>query len=75
MLGLLRTTPTFDNSNGYGTDAINHPDAYSFPDGRQRTYRGYGIYDNPFWTVTQNAYTDVTDRFIGSTQLDYYPES
>ncbi|MDW8270938.1 MAG: SusC/RagA family TonB-linked outer membrane protein [Bacteroidota bacterium] len=75
MLGLLRTTPTFDNSNGYGTDAINHPDAYSFPDGRQRTYRGYGIYDNPFWTVTQNAYTDITDRIIGSTQLDYYPES
>ncbi|GIV56182.1 MAG: SusC/RagA family TonB-linked outer membrane protein [Candidatus Kapaibacterium sp.] len=74
MLGLLRTPPTFDNSNGYGADAINHPDAYSFPDGRQRTYRGYGIYDNPFWTVTQNAYTDATDRFIGSAQLDYYPE-
>lgn len=74
MLGLLRTPPTFDNSNGYGTDAINHPDAYSFPDGRQRTYRGYGVYDNPFWTVTQNAYTDATDRFIGSAQLDYYPE-
>lgn len=75
MLGLLRTPPTFDNSNGYGTDAINHPDAYSFPDGRQRTYRGYGVYDNPFWTITQNAYTDATDRLIGSAQIDYYPES
>lgn len=75
MLGLLRTPPTFDNSNGYGPDAINHPDAYSFPDGRQRTYRGYGVYDNPFWTVTQNAYTDATDRLIGSAQIDYYPES
>lgn len=75
MLGLLRTPPTFDNSNGYGEDAVNRPDAYSFPDGRQRTYRGYGIYDNPYWTVNKNAYTDVTDRIIGSAQLDYFPES
>jgi TonB-linked SusC/RagA family outer membrane protein len=75
MLGLLRTPPSFDISNGYGKDAVSRPDAYSFPDGRQRTYRGYGVYDNPFFTVNKNAYTDVTDRIIGSVQMDYYPES
>ncbi|GIV54353.1 MAG: SusC/RagA family TonB-linked outer membrane protein [Candidatus Kapaibacterium sp.] len=75
MLGLLRTTPSFDNSNGFGPDAVYNPSAYSFPDGTQRTYRGTGNYDNPFWTVNKNAYTDITDRVIGSAQMDYYPES
>ncbi len=75
MLSLLRTPPSFDNSNGYGPDAVNNPDAYSFPDGRQRSYRGGIGYDNPFWTINKNAYTDVTDRIIGAAQFDYYPES
>ncbi|MCX8051752.1 MAG: SusC/RagA family TonB-linked outer membrane protein [Chlorobi bacterium] len=75
MLALLRTPPSFDNSNGFGPDAVSNPSAYSFPDGRQRSYRGYGVYDNPYWTINKNAYTDATDRIIGSTQLDYYPES
>lgn len=72
MLGLLRTPPTFDNSNGYGTNAIDHPDAYMFPDGTQRTYRGGGGYDNPFWTVVRNPFFDDVDRFIGNFQLNYY---
>lgn len=72
MLGLLRTPPTFDISNGYGSDAINHTDAYMFADGTQRAYRGNGIYDNPFFTVKMNPFTDNVDRFIGSAQLNYY---
>ncbi len=72
MLGLLRTPPTFDNSNGYGTDAINHSDAYMFADGTQRTYRGGGFYDNPFWTVVRSPFFDDVDRFIGNIQLNYY---
>ncbi|MCX7929768.1 MAG: SusC/RagA family TonB-linked outer membrane protein, partial [Chlorobi bacterium] len=75
MLALLRTPPSFDNSNGFGPDAVSNPAAYSFPDGRQRTYRGTGGYDNPFWTINKNNYTDATDRIIGSAQFDYYPES
>lgn len=72
MLGLLRTPPSFDNSNGYGKDAYNHPDAYIFPDGIQRTYRGGGGYDNPYWTVNRNPFFDDVDRFIGNIQLNYY---
>lgn len=72
MLGLLRTPPSFDNSNGYGKDAYNHPDAYMFPDGTQRTYRGGGGYDNPYWTVSNNPFFDDVDRFIGNIQLNYY---
>lgn len=72
MLGLLRTPPTFDNSNGYGKDAIDNPDAYMFPDGTQRTYRGGGGYDNPYWTVVKSPFFDDVDRFIGNIQLNYY---
>lgn len=72
MLGLLRTPPSFDNSNGYGKDAYNKPDAYMFPDGTQRTYRGGGGYDNPYWTINRNPFFDNVDRFIGNIQLNYY---
>ncbi|MCX7879824.1 MAG: SusC/RagA family TonB-linked outer membrane protein [Ignavibacteria bacterium] len=72
MLGLLRTPISFDNSNGYGTDAYKKPDAYMFPDGTQRTYRGGGGYDNPYWTVARNPFFDNVDRFIGNIQLNYY---
>ncbi len=60
MLGLLRTPPTFDNSAGY-----------EFPDGSQRTYRNGGGYDNPYWVANNITYNDITNRFIGSTFLDY----
>ncbi len=62
MLGLLRTSPNFDNSAGY-----------EFPDGSQRAYRGGSIYDNPFFTVNKNFATDEVNRFIGYTQLSYDP--
>ncbi len=73
MLGLLRTPPTFDNSNGYGQDAYKHEDAYMFlPAGTQRTYRGGGGYDNPYWTVMRNPLFDNVERFIGNFQLNFY---
>jgi TonB-linked SusC/RagA family outer membrane protein len=72
MLGLLRTPITFDNANGFD-DPVNTPEAYMFADGSQRSYRGYGIYDNPFWTVNQNKFTDDVNRMIGSFQLVYNP--
>lgn len=62
MLGLLRTSPNFDNSAGY-----------EFPDGSQRAYRGGSIYDNPFFTVNKNFATDEVNRVIGFTQLSYDP--
>ncbi|ELR71435.1 TonB-dependent receptor [Fulvivirga imtechensis AK7] len=60
MLGLLRTSPSFDNSAGY-----------IFEDGSQRAYRGGSIYDNPYFTVNKNFTTDEVDRIIGYTQLAY----
>ncbi len=71
MLGLLRTTPTFDNGLGKeGRDAADFPDAYVLPDGTQRSYRA-GIYDNPYWTVNRNPFEDDVDRIIGNINLSY----
>ncbi len=71
MLGLLRTTPTFDNGNGLtGSAAANDPSAYVVPDGSQRSYRA-GIYDNPYWTVSRNPSFDDVNRFIGNLQVNW----
>ena len=73
MLGLLRTTPTFDNRNGVDPDS--DPSAYQFEDGRPRAYRGLlgdrAIYDNPYWTVYKNFLTDDVNRLIGFAQASY----
>jgi TonB-linked SusC/RagA family outer membrane protein len=60
MLGLVRTPPTFDNAAGY-----------KFPDGKQRTYRGGGGYDNPYWTANENLYRDDVNRMIGNLAFVY----
>lgn len=76
MLGLLRTPVSFDNSNGYD-DPVNTQDAYMFTSGsnagEQRSYRGYGIYDNPYWTVNMNKFKDDVNRVYGNIQLSYLP--
>ncbi|MBI3259547.1 MAG: SusC/RagA family TonB-linked outer membrane protein [Ignavibacteriae bacterium] len=74
MLGLLRTPPTFDNSNGNGKgqEAADNESTYQFADNRrQRNYRGGGGYDNPFWTVNKNPFIDDVDRVLGNVQLNY----
>ncbi len=70
MLGLFRTPPTFDNSNGF-SKAENDPTAYTLPDGTQRNYRGGGGYDNPYWTVNNNPYLSELDRVLGYGQATY----
>lgn len=69
MLGLLRTPRSFDNSNGL--EDASDPNAYLFADGRQRNYRGGGGYDNPYWTINQNPFTDQTNRIYGFTSVTY----
>ncbi len=74
MLGLLRTTPSFDNRGG--VDPAENPSAYQFLDtGIPRAYRGEigggAIYDNPYWTVFKNFTTDNVNRVIGFGQLSY----
>ncbi len=75
MLGLLRTSPSFDNTAGL-SDPVNGVDengnsAYQFADGSQRNYRGGGGYDNPFWTVNNTLFEDQVNRFYGSFRATY----
>lgn len=71
MLGLLRTTPTFDNGNGLsGQDAADTNSVYQLVDGSQRSYRA-GVYDNPYWTVAKNPSNDDVNRFIGQMEALY----
>jgi TonB-linked SusC/RagA family outer membrane protein len=72
MLGLLRTTPTFDNANGHtnGNDAAADLTSFEFPDGSQRSYRN-GVYDSPFWVVNNNPFRDEVNRVFGFASADY----
>jgi TonB-linked SusC/RagA family outer membrane protein len=76
MLGLLRTPVTFDNSYGLA-DPVNADDgtgrnpAIYLSDGRQRTYRNGSGYDNPYWVVSKNPYTDKVNRFYGNFDITY----
>lgn len=70
MLGLLRGAVSFDNSNGHGKDGYKYTDAYMYDDGTQRAYAGY---DNPYWTVNKNIFTDKVDRIMGYLSLVYKP--
>jgi TonB-linked SusC/RagA family outer membrane protein len=69
MLGLLRTPPTFDNSNGV-TDPSDES-AYILADGSQRNYRGGGGYDNPYWTINKNPFNDEVNRVYGFASVTY----
>jgi TonB-linked SusC/RagA family outer membrane protein len=57
MLGLLRTPCTFDNSAGYEVNGIPRRFAVS--------------YDNPFWSVYKNPFTDKVNRVITSNSTSY----
>jgi TonB-linked SusC/RagA family outer membrane protein len=69
MLGLLRTSPTFDNSNG--VEDAEDPASYLLADGSQRNYRGGGGYDNPYWTINQNPFKDRVNRVFGYGKVGY----
>ncbi|MBN2521659.1 MAG: SusC/RagA family TonB-linked outer membrane protein, partial [Bacteroidales bacterium] len=58
-IGLYRTPATFNNAAGY-----------KLPDGTQRTYTGVnGTYNNPYWTVNEQFFKDINDRFVGNSYL------
>ena len=68
MVGLMRNTPTFDQTN-QSDDPANDPEAYMYPNGQQRNY--YDQYDNPYWSVNKNRAKSEVNRFIGNAQVDY----
>lgn len=73
MLGLQRTSPTFDNSAGLDPKDIDSENslAFQFPNGRQRNYRGGGGYDNPFWTSYRNPLNDNVNRLIANLNFSW----
>lgn len=70
MLALMRMPMNFDITGG-SDDPANDEAAYRLPDGRQRNAYNSGGYDNPFWTVNMNQFSDKVDRIIGHTSLNY----
>ncbi|MFY8001639.1 MAG: SusC/RagA family TonB-linked outer membrane protein [Candidatus Kapaibacteriota bacterium] len=88
MLGLLRTPISFDNANSAvgvtnpGSDvraASFAPTSSRYVNAagaiNQRTYRGSGIYDNPYWVVQRNLFNANTERVLGNTQLTFAPQT
>ena len=73
MLGLTRTSPSFDNTNGT-SDPANDSTSYQLPDGSPRSYRP-GIYDSPYWTINKNPFHDDVNRMLGVVSLTYKPYS
>lgn len=71
MLGLARTPPTFDY-NGFGTSRLDRS-SYLFPDGRQRTFIGFGVFDNPYFTTFENPFRDRVDHINAFLELNYKP--
>ena len=72
LLGLYRTPASFDNANGLATtDAVNNAAAYQFVDKSQRSYRGGGGYDNPYWVVNNIPGVEGVNRFFGNFKTTY----
>jgi TonB-linked SusC/RagA family outer membrane protein len=77
VMFLVRTPPSFDNSNGNGKNAANVQSTYLLPSDSERDYRGTGQpgskswYDNPYWSVNENTLVSTVNRVFGNTQLDY----
>jgi TonB-linked SusC/RagA family outer membrane protein len=65
MLSLLRTPANFDLSGGKGSDPWKNPDGSNY------TY--FAPYDNPYWSVYENPFTDDVNRLLGNTYITYRP--
>jgi TonB-linked SusC/RagA family outer membrane protein len=65
MLGLMRAPADFDLAGGAGADG------YTNTDGTQHQF--FPIYDNPYWTVYRNPFTDDVNRIIGNVNAQYKP--
>lgn len=75
-LGLLRTSPDFDNSDFIGTYYDAQGQAFSR---RQRSYRSYlganenPVYSNPKWTTDEQVSTTHVERYSITPQLNIDP--
>jgi TonB-linked SusC/RagA family outer membrane protein len=64
MLGLTRAPAQYSLA-GEGDDG------YKFANGKQRQY--FYPYDNPYWTVYENPFTDDINRVLGNMNVRYNP--
>ncbi|MFN9983372.1 MAG: hypothetical protein ACK53Y_25825, partial [bacterium] len=71
MLALLRTPVTFDNANGAENPNLIENRAYELANGRQRTFRAGGGYNNPYWSANNDFSKTNVDRIIGSITANY----
>ncbi len=77
-LGLLRNAPDFDIRDYKGTYYDDNGTANPL---RQRSYRRYlgeninATYNNPLWTVYEQANPTIVDRFIVSSEVTISPLS
>ncbi len=71
MLSLLRTPASYNLADNPDLNYEN--DGYEFPSGDNRNY--FGVYDNPYWTVYNNPFTDNVNRLLGNFSLNYNPYS
>lgn len=71
MLALMRMPANFDITGG-SDDPVNDESSYRLPDGRQRNAYNGGGYDNPFWTVNMNQFSDKVNRVTGYAALNYF---
>ncbi|HTB06422.1 MAG TPA: SusC/RagA family TonB-linked outer membrane protein [Bacteroidia bacterium] len=74
IMFLVRTPPSFDNSNGNGKGgaAAGLQSTYMLPSDSERDYRGGTPgYDNPYWSVNENTFVSTLNRVYGYSQLDY----
>ena len=62
MLGLSRAPASYDLTGG-------SEDGWKLPNGLQRQY--FFPYDNPYWTVYENPFTDNVNRILGNVNLNY----
>jgi TonB-linked SusC/RagA family outer membrane protein len=76
-LGLLRTSPDFDQTD-YKGNYYSSATAAPIPD-RHRSYRNYlgsaasPVYNNPLWTINEQENTINVDRFITSGEIQIDP--
>ncbi len=75
-LGLYRNPVSFDIGNGKkGNEAADFSEAYILENGKQRSFRANGSYDNPFWSVNRNPFEDKVNRILQGIQVSYNPLS
>lgn len=68
MLGLMRTPPSFDLTNGV-EDPVQNSAAWALSTGDQRNYNP--SYDNPYWSVNRNLVRDRVHRILGNVQASW----